>query len=312
MANTTLGKPNVTPLLTGLVDRSRNLRPGVDRSLGSVALEEGIGAMDANGAAMPSPTIDLRRRQWTFPARRRSARVRRALHGALEALLCRFAIHGDKPVFDASTFDWIPAVEAGWRQVRQELEAVMEHREALPNFQDILRPVRTIQKDDAWKTFFLRGVGMNCRENARRCPRTMALLAKIPGCTTAFFSILSPGKHIPPHRGAWAGVLRLHLGLIVPEPAQSCRIRIADQVHTWQEGRCLVFDDTYNHQVWNDTDGFRVVLFVDFERPLHWPLSWLNHKLLHLAALAPLLREANAREQHAARNFWNRARATGY
>jgi aspartyl/asparaginyl beta-hydroxylase (cupin superfamily) len=252
---------------------------------------------------------DPPRRHWTFPARSRKARLRRWLHGALESLVCRFAIHGDRPVFVAEQFSWIRDVEASWQQARHELDAVMAYREAMPNFQDILREVGSIQKDDNWKTFFLKGVGMNCSENARRCPETMRLLAAIPGCTTAFFSILSPHKHIPPHRGAWAGVLRLHLALMVPEPPEQCRIRIADQLHTWQEGRCLVFDDTYNHQVWNDTDGYRVVLFVDFERPLRWPLRSLNHWLLNLAALAPFLREANARQEAAERSFWQRIAA---
>jgi beta-hydroxylase len=252
---------------------------------------------------------DPARRHWTFPARNRKARIRRLLHGALESLVCRFAIHGDQPVFAAEQFSWIGDVEANWQQVRRELDAVMVYREAMPNFQDILREVGSIQKDDNWKTFFLKGVGMNCSENARRCPETMRLLAAIPGCTTAFFSILSPRKHIPPHRGAWAGVLRLHLALMMPEPPEHCRIRIADQIHTWQEGRCLVFDDTYNHQVWNDTDGYRVVLFVDFERPLRWPLRALNHWLLNLAALAPFLREANARQEAAERSFWQRIAA---
>lgn len=249
-------------------------------------------------------STDLTRRHWTFPARSRGAQLRRRLHDALERLVCLFAIQGDRPVFDTRQFAWITAVEADWRKVRSELDALMEYREAMPNFQDILREVRSIQKDDQWKTFFLKGVGMNCRANAQRCPETMKVLQAIPGCTTAFFSILSPHKHIPPHRGAWAGVLRLHLGLIVPEPRERCHIRIADQNHTWQEGRCLVFDDTYNHQVWNDTDGVRVVLFVDFERPLHWPLAWLNHWLLNLAALAPFLREANTRQEAAERRFW--------
>jgi beta-hydroxylase len=253
-----------------------------------------------------SATKLARRRHWTFPARSVKARLRRAVHGGLEQLLCWFSIHGDQPVYARRQFPWIPGVEAGWRPVRQELDAVMEHRAAMPNFQDILREVGAIQKDDQWKTFFLKGVGMDCSENARRCPETMKVLASIPGCTTAFFSILSPHKHIPPHRGAWAGVLRLHLALVVPEPADQCRIRIADEVHTWREGRCLVFDDTYNHQVWNDTDGYRVVLFVDFERPLRWPLSALNHWLLSLAGLAPFLREANARQQAAERSFWQR------
>ena len=253
-----------------------------------------------------SSTEDLRRRHWTFPPRSLNARLRRAIHGGLEQLVGWFSIPGDRPVFAPQQFPWIPRVETHWQRVRRELDALMEHRAAMPNFQDILREVSTIQKDDDWKTFFLKGVGMDCSENARRCPQTMKVLAEIPGCTTAFFSILSPHKHIPPHRGAWAGVLRLHLALVVPQPAERCRIRIADELHTWHEGRCLVFDDTYNHQVWNDTDGYRVVLFVDFERPLRWPLSAVNHWLLNLAALAPFLREANTRQQAAERRFWGR------
>jgi beta-hydroxylase len=254
-------------------------------------------------ASLPT---ELRRRHWTFPARSRRARCRRALHDTLERLVGWASLPGDVPVFQTRQFPWIAAVEAAWPAVRQELDAVMAHRESMPSFQQILPQVGRIQKDDQWKTFFLKGVGMDCRENARRCPRTMEVLAAIPGCSTAFFSILSPHKHIPPHRGAWAGVLRLHLGLIVPEPRQHCRIRIADEIHTWEEGRCLVFDDTYNHQVWNDTDGYRVVLFVDFARPLRWPVSVFNDWLLGLAALAPFLREANQNQQVAERNLWGR------
>ena len=103
---------------------------------------------------------------------------------------------------------------------------------------------------------------MDCSDNAARCPETMKALGKIPGLSTAFFSILSPGKHIPPHRGAYNGVLRLHLALQVPEPRDLVRIRIARQICHWEEGKCLIFDDTFNHEVWNDTAGYRVVLFV--------------------------------------------------
>jgi len=81
---------------------------------------------------------------------------------------------------------------------------------------------------------------------------------------TAFFSILSPDKHIPAHKGPFNGVLRYHLELIIPEPKEKCRIRVHDQFNEWDEGKSLIFDDTYEHEVCNDTDGFRVVLFVDF------------------------------------------------
>ncbi|MBL9133982.1 MAG: aspartyl/asparaginyl beta-hydroxylase domain-containing protein, partial [Verrucomicrobiaceae bacterium] len=167
----------------------------------------------------------------------------------IEDLVARFSIHGDPPVYSNAHFPWVDAVEADWRKVRAELDAVMQFRDSMPSFQDIVKEVGLIQSDNDWKTFFLRGVGMDCRENALRCPETMKLLEKIPGVTTAFFSILSPRKHIPHHRGPWAGVLRLHVGLLVPEPRDQVRIRVANQVCHWEEGKCLIFDDTWNHEV---------------------------------------------------------------
>jgi beta-hydroxylase len=132
----------------------------------------------------------------------------------------------------------------------------------------------------------------------------MKALAKVPGMTTAFFSILSPGKHIPAHRGAYNGLLRLHLGLQVPEPADKVRIRIGNRICHWAEGRCLIFDDTFNHEVWNDTDGYRVVLFVDFARPLRRPFDWMNRQFLKIGLFAPFLREANGKQVEWQRRFY--------
>lgn len=252
------------------------------------------------------PLAAYQRRHRSFPPRGLLQTIAFRLWDWAESALVHAGLHGDQPVFDARDFDWVPEVEASWQKVRAELDEVMKFRDAMPSFQDIVKEVGNIQGDDQWKTFFLKGVGMECEENARRCPETMKVLEKIPGCTTGFFSILSPHKHIPPHRGPWAGVLRLHLGLMVPEPAHQCRIRIGDQVHAWQEGRALVFDDTFNHEVWNDTEGYRVVLFVDFKRPMRAPLNWINDWIMGLSTLAPFLREAKGKQAAAEKRFWER------
>lgn len=252
------------------------------------------------------PLAAYDRRHRTFPPKTLREKFLAYLENAAESLLIRFSIHGDHPVFDNRHFPWTGDVETEWRKIRAELDHVMQFRDAMPSFQDIVKKVGTIQQDDQWKTFFLKGVGMDCEENAKRCPETMKVLNSIPGCTTGFFSILSPHKHIPHHRGPWAGVLRLHLGLLIPQPAHLCRIRIADQCHAWTEGQCLIFDDTYNHEVWNDTDGYRVVLFVDFERPLRWPMNHLNHWIMNLAALAPFMREAKGKQKASEKTFWSK------
>ncbi len=161
----------------------------------------------------------------------------------------------------------------------------------LPNFQDLSRDQRHLSSDDSWKTFFLFAYGYRCESNCLRCPETTRLLESIPGMKTGFFSILAPGKHIPAHRGPFKGVIRYHLALLVPEPKERCRIRVGDAYAHWEEGRSLIFDDTYEHEVWNDTSGVRVVLFVDFVRPLRFPASLLNALVLTLIRWSPFVQD---------------------
>lgn len=224
-----------------------------------------------------------------------------------ERCFAKFSRVGDKPVFAREDFPWVSAVEAEWRAIRAELDRVMQRRDELPNFQDISTAVNLIQHDNNWKTFMFYGYGATSAENCRQCPATVAALKKIPGLKTAFFSILSPRKHIPPHRGPYNGVLRLHLGLTVPEPRDQVRIRVDDQICTWEEGRALIFDDSYNHEVWNDTDGWRVVLFVDFVRPVWFPFNLLNRLILSAAVFTPYIREVQDNQAKWEKEFYAQA-----
>jgi beta-hydroxylase len=226
---------------------------------------------------------------------------------AVEWSLAKFSRAGDQPVFALEDFPWAAEVEKDFPAIRAELDRVMQRRDELPNFQDISSEVKTIQTDNNWKTFMFCGFGAWSEENCRQCPATMAALKKIPGMTTAFFSILSPHKHIPAHRGPYNGVLRLHLGLIVPEPREQVRIRVDDQICLWEEGRCLLFDDSYNHEVWNDTDHWRAVLFVDFVRPVYFPFNLLNQLVLSLAVFTPFIREAQDNQAKWEKEFYAEA-----
>lgn len=227
-----------------------------------------------------------------------------AFVGWVERRIAANSLVGVPPVFDKAAFDWVPQVEAGWLAVRDEARAVLPHLERLPNFQDISEEVAYITQDDQWKTFMLMGYGLRMEENIRECPATEALLKKIPGVRTAFFSILAPGKRIPEHRGPYNGVLRLHLGLIVPEPAERCWIRVEGRQAHWNEGEALIFDDAYRHEVHNDTDGVRVVLFVDFLRPCRWPVSWLNRFVVYAASLSPMLQASKRNHERWSRRFY--------
>lgn len=215
----------------------------------------------------------------------------------LERMVVRFSPHGNATFFDPSEFPWAATLEANWQTIRRELDAVLEHRDQLPNFQDISKDQVSITRDDNWKTYFLYGYGYKSEGNAARCPETTRLVEQVPGMLTAFFSILSPGKHIPAHRGPYKGVLRYHLGLLVPEPRDRCRIRVGQDIRHWEEGKGLLFDDTHDHEVWNDTDGTRVVLFMDVVRPLRFPVSWLNRLIIALIKYSPIVQKARRNEE---------------
>jgi aspartyl/asparaginyl beta-hydroxylase (cupin superfamily) len=211
------------------------------------------------------------------------------IFSALYRLYTRSSTLGDHEFFDNNDFPWLDTIEADWRKVRAELDALMPYASEMPNFQDIQKNQAGLSQDDGWKTFFFYAYGMKAVANCRRCPETTKVLKKMPGMKTAFFSILAPGKHLPPHYGLYKGVLRLHLPLLVPEPADMCGIRVGSDTRHWEEGRVMIFDDTFEHEAWNRTDGMRVVLFVDIMRPMRFPANVLNTVAAWVIALSPFV-----------------------
>jgi beta-hydroxylase len=216
---------------------------------------------------------------------------------------------GNPPVYDNSVFPWTKQIEAEWTLIRAELEKVLQRQKDLPSFQEISTDVATITSDNRWKTFFLLGFGLKSKRNIEQCPQTWRIVQNIPGLKTAMFSIFEPGKHLAPHRGPYNGVLRLHLGLIVPEPRDKLAIRVYDQVCHWEEGKVLIFDDAYEHEAWNHTDKTRVILFVDFVKPLRFPANFFNWLLMNIAIFTPFIREGLDNHKEWEQRFYAQAEA---
>lgn len=216
----------------------------------------------------------------------------------LEGYIGRASLIGDTPFFKREEFPWADDLEKNWKIIRKELDKVLEHQQTIPNFQDISKDQVVITNDDRWKTFFLYGMGYKAEDNCALCPETTRLVEKIPNMTTAFFSILSPRKHIPPHRGLFKGFVRYHLGIKIPRPSSLCRIRVDKEVRSWEEGKSLFFDDTYDHEAWNDSDETRVVLFVDVLRPLPFPASVINKSLISLVKRSAYVQDARRNQEN--------------
>ncbi len=245
------------------------------------------------------------------PLERPSA-VTRAFMAAVafvERLNLKYSKVGNPPIYDKAVFPWTAEIEREWRAIRAELDHVLTRKDELPGFHELSTDVAAISQDRDWKSFFLCGYGFRSAANIKLCPQTWRICQKIPGLITVMFSILEPGKHLPPHRGPYNGVLRLHVGLIVPEPRAQLGIRVEHTIYRWREGEAVVFDDAYEHEAWNRTPHTRVVLFVDFVKPLRQPARFLNWLLLHLAIFTPFIREGLDNHKAWERKFYAQAEA---
>lgn len=198
---------------------------------------------------------------------------------SLEAAIRKTPL-GNETFFSLEEFQWTRRLEAAWPAIRGELDRVLAAVDLLPGFEDVQKEQIAITNDKRWKMFPLFVYGHWFRSNMRRCPETVQALGNIPGLQAAMFSILQPGKELPPHRGPYAGVLRYHLGLKVPKPENLCGIRVGEDHRHWYESQSLIFDDSHEHTAWNHSTESRVVLFVDFTRPLPAPIGALNEAII--------------------------------
>ena len=182
-----------------------------------------------------------------------------------------------------------------WESIRQELLEVLKDEENVPKFHEVDSIQRFISAKDnvPWRTFIIKAYGKWADGNAEKTPITTSLLKQTPQITTAMFSILDGGKHIPPHMGFFKGVMRYHLGLVVPEDAP-CYITVGGKKYSWKNGEDVLFDDTYMHEVWNKSSQRRVVLFCDVYREQDLPkwVQYFNRKMFEMLSSSNRLKKA--------------------
>ena len=178
------------------------------------------------------------------------------------------------PVFDPPQAQFpgcLPFIEA-WMAMRSEALAIAGQLETVPRFQELMPEQTAISANDGrdWRMFVLKAYGIEVSQNMAACPALACLIKQAPEVISAALSFLSAGKHIPPHYGPFKGILRFHLILCMPAGSNgkpAVVLKVDDAEYRLAAGDCLLWDDTYRHEVWNQSDHARIALLLDVWRP---------------------------------------------
>lgn len=179
-------------------------------------------------------------------------------------------------------FDWLSLLEAATEDIAAEaLAALNADRTGFVPYVDFppgtpIDQWAPLNRSMDWSVYSLWHDGVPVSEHIAKCPKTAAVLEKLPMCDVpghapgAYFSVLKPRTHLPPHTGTTNTRLIVHLPLVVPE---GCRFRVGSDTRAWERGKAWVFDDCIDHEAWNDSDQTRIILIFDTWNPFLSPVE---------------------------------------
>ncbi|WP_275290937.1 aspartyl/asparaginyl beta-hydroxylase domain-containing protein [Amycolatopsis sp. La24] len=156
-------------------------------------------------------------------------------------------------------------LEAQFDQVRSEVLALVGRRD-LPQYRDI-DPVRAAEVSDNWRLYYAYMLGVANPKAREDCPTILSFAERTPTVVNAMISVLEPGVKLNVHNGPYAGILRYHLGIKVPRENPP-RLRVDTEHYTWREGESVLIDDTFEHEVSNESEEDRIVVIIDIRRPM--------------------------------------------
>lgn len=179
-----------------------------------------------------------------------------------------------KPWHDTQDFPWIPPMEAAYETIKDELMNLLDQKTTFNPYQ---HPYTKELGWQGWNTYSFYRANKWDTEHCKTCPETIKAIQNTPhGLRECMFTQLTPGTHIKPHSGGCNAVLTVHLGLVIPP---GCEIRVEDEIRGWEAGKCLIFDDSYMHEVWHRGTETRFVLLWDIWHP---DLSTIEINVLNL------------------------------
>lgn len=216
----------------------------------------------------------------------------------IESIISLGTTYPDSAFYGHDDLPWLKELEKHSPSIELEGALVLEQYKQLMNLGDLSQYQNEIDESEGWKVFFLTGYGYTTKSAMTLCPNTLSALNSVPNISSAIFSILAPGKQISLHRGMYKGLGRVHLAVKVPDANQDCWIEVNQSRRAWVKGEAFGFEDAFYHKVQNNTDEYRIVLLVTFERPMTGILSLLNKVILNAVKKTKYVRETKSRYEN--------------
>jgi len=197
-------------------------------------------------------------------------------------------ISGPSVLDSASHFPAEADFTEHWQTLREEALAIATDLGQVPRFHELLPSQADISANDRrdWRMFVLKAYGIPIQQNLARCPKLAKLLEQRADILSATLSFLAPHKHIPRHRGPFRGIIRYYLGLSIPTDEQGLPqavLSLDDIEYYIGDGEALLWDDTYPHEVWNNSDKLRIALLLDIRRRhMPWDMELLSRLIISM------------------------------
>lgn len=262
-------------------------KSGVLRGLGLGVMWTGFAAVMLSTVLFIIVSIDRKRKRQSW----RESLNQRALFATspLNLYYHKQSLDQTTPIIDISDRkQLILDLLQNWRAIRNE--GLAASRAMSPIKGDMFFGDKVI-KDDKWRKLYIKWYGDTDPSTRALCPVTCQVVDRNPEIHLAMFSLLKSGGRIEPHAGPFRGAIRVHLGLDTPN-SPSCYIKIGDETYYWRDGEVVAFDDTYRHEVRNDSNKDRLILFMDIERKMKSQIATTLNKYL-IRKVAPISTRAN-------------------
>ncbi|MFA9419008.1 MAG: aspartyl/asparaginyl beta-hydroxylase domain-containing protein [Gammaproteobacteria bacterium] len=170
-----------------------------------------------------------------------------------------------QPFSDIKYYPELQKIEDNWEVIRDEAMALYDGGYVGVG-EDL--PASGFYKNGRWKSFYLKSFSNKIPSAYELAPKTMALIDQVPSMHMALFAVLMPGKDLKKHHDPFAFTLRYSLGLSTPNSSDCCLV-VDGLDMPWEDGKSYIFDETYMHSVYNNTDQIRIILMTDVDRPLY-------------------------------------------